>query len=124
MALGAVGWGALPGAVAKGPLVVGEMIGAEDFGLTVIGNAGTIRLLFGPVGGTLADDATPFTTGGKDAVTLGTGARASVTEGFESLGGVGPGAGDAVEIGVVLLPTAASSGLSFTGSSLGACRPG
>jgi len=94
--------------------------GAEDFELTVIGKAGTTRLLLGPVGGALAVDATSFEGGSTGAEVTLTGARASATEGFESLGGVGPGAGDTVEIGVMLLPAAVSCALSLTGSSLGA----
>jgi hypothetical protein len=112
---------ALAGAVANGPLVVLVAItGAEDFELTVMGKAGTIRLLFGPVGGALAAEATLFGGGGTAAAATPIGARASATEGFESLGGVGPGAGDTVEIGVILLPAVVSCALSLTGSSLGA----
>lgn len=111
----------LPGAVAKGPLLAFVAImGAEDFELTVIGNAGTIRLLFGPVGGALAADATSFVEGGPGPVATLAGARASATAGFESLSGVGPGAGDTVEIGVMLMPAAVACAPSFTGSSLGA----
>jgi hypothetical protein len=96
------------------------MMGAEDFELTVIGNAGTTRLLFGPVGGAFGAGAAAFTGGATGIVALGTAARASGTECFESLGGVGPGVGDTVETGVMLLPPAVSCARSFTGSSLGA----
>ncbi len=95
-------------------------MGAEDFELTVIGNAGTTRLLFGPDGGALAVGATASPEGGADGAMSETGARALETEGFESLGGVGSGAGETFEIGVGLLPTILSCALSFTGSSLGA----
>jgi hypothetical protein len=118
--LGKVDCAALAGAAANGPLVVFVPItGAEDFELTVIGKAGTIRLLLGPVGGALAVDGTSFAGGSTGAEVTLIGARASATEGFESLGGVGPGAGDTVEIGVMLLPAAVSCALSLTGSSLG-----
>jgi hypothetical protein len=57
--------------------------------------------------------------GGADPVAAETGARASEIEGFKSLGGVGPGAGDTVETGVGTLPDTVSCTLSLTGSSFG-----
>lgn len=135
-----MGGAALSEAVARRPLVVKEVMGAEDFAFTVIGKAGTIRVLFGPDGGALGPDATALLekgTGdvavttlaaatttlaeaGTGVAALGTGASASATDGFESIGGVGPGAGETVEIGVTLLPTIDSWARSLTGSSLGA----
>jgi hypothetical protein len=99
-------------------------MGADDFEFTVIGNAGTIRLLFGPDGGSLTVDDAASADRGIGAEVWETGPRASDTEGLESFGGVGPGAGDAVDRGVGLLPTIVSCALSFTGSSFGACRLG
>lgn len=117
----------LPGAAANGPFVVGGTKGALDFELTVIGKAGTTLLLFGPVGGALAAGLTSFAEGcaragagaGAGTGAAATGARASETDGFESIGGVGPGAGDTVERGVTLLAIVDSCALSFTGSSFG-----
>lgn len=110
----------LPERVDSGPLVVAGRMGADAFELTVIGTAGTIRLLLGPVGGAFGADATASYGPATGAVALGTGARASARVGFDSLGGVGPGAGDTVEIGVMLLPAGVSCALSLTGSSFGA----
>lgn len=128
------------GAVAGGPpLVLVGMIGAEDFEFTVIGNAGTTRVLFGPEGGPLAvgktmslgtdtgdvsggalraDTAFAATTTGD--VPMGTGAGASETDGLDSVGGVGSGGGDTVDMGVTLRPMVGSFARSFTGSSFGA----
>jgi hypothetical protein len=63
-------------------------------------------VLLGPVGGALAVDVTLFKGGSTGAVVIIIRARALATEGFESLGGVGPEAGDTVKIGVMLLPAA------------------
>ncbi len=110
----------LPERVDNEPFVVAGTMGAEAFELTVIGTAGIIRLLFGPVGGGFGADAPASLGAVTDVLALGTGARASARVGFDSLGGVGPGAGDTVDIGVMLLPAGACCALSSTGSSLGA----
>jgi hypothetical protein len=108
-----------PETAPRGPFVVVGMRGAVDLALTIIGTAGTMRLLFGPVGGSLAT-AVGAAGGGAVVVAAGPGASASETAGFESFGGVGPGAGDTVETGVGLLAAAVDCGLSSTGSSFGA----
>lgn len=81
-------------------------MGAVDLALTVIGNAGTTLLFLGPGGRGLGAPAGPAVfaaDGSAGAVAAGTGARAAEMDGFDSIGGVGPGAGDSLETGVTLL---------------------
>lgn len=92
--------------------------GAVDLELTVIGNAGTTRELLGPVGGGLLvpDDTAEVSAW---LVVVDTGARAAEIVGFDSMGGVGPGAGDTFERGVTGLGAPWICARSFTGSSFG-----
>jgi hypothetical protein len=111
-------WVGLLGATLSGPPELEAATGAVDLALTVNGKAGMTREFLGPGGGGLA---APYDTADVSAwaVVFDTGARAAGMGGFDSSGGVGPGAGDTFDMGVTGLGAPGYCARSFTGSSLG-----